>query len=71
MNITLGVFGANFEDPVTDILYSGYSVFKKEGNKVNAYYTPKNGIFESTLRFILTTTSGHLMIYINDLKYVT
>ena len=44
MNITLGVFGANFEDPVTDILYSGYSVFKKEGNKVNAYYTPKNGI---------------------------
>ena len=33
-----------------------YSVFKKEGNKVNAYYTNKKGIFGSTMRFFATTT---------------
>ena len=33
-----------------------YSVFKKEGNKVNAYYTNKKGIFGSTMRLFPTKT---------------
>ena len=33
-----------------------YSVFKKEGNKVNAYYTNKKRHFGSTMRFFPTTT---------------
>ena len=44
-------------------------MIKKEGNKVDAYYTAKKCIFGATKRFILTTTLGHLIIYIKVLKY--
>ena len=47
-----------------------YSVFKKEGNKVNAYYTNEKGIFGSTMRFFPTKTEGHFVIYRKVLKFV-
>ena len=48
-----------------------YSVFIKEGQKVNAYYTVKIYLFGASMGFILTTTYEHLFIYTKDLKYFT
>ena len=41
-----------------------YRVIIKEGQKVNAYYTAKICLFGAPIRFILTTTCNHLIIYL-------
>ena len=51
--------------------YSNYRVIIKEGQKVNANYTSKKCTLGAVYGFKGTTSMGHLVIYINIIKFST